>query len=227
MSGRGLVLVCDDEPQLLRGIVAVIRQAGFQPLPTRTAGEALTVAPLRPPDAAIIDLLLPDGDGIEVCRSLREWSSMPIILLSAVQEVNEKIRALEAGADDYVTKPFAPRELVARLEAALRRAAPPDEEPVLRAEGLELDQAAHTVRRDGEEVRLTPTEYELLRVLMRNRGQLITYRDLLEQVWGPRHGDDTKSLRTHMANLRSKLNPSGGGRRYIRTDPRVGYRFEA
>ena len=135
------------------------------------------------------------------------------------------MRALEAGADDYVTKPFGARELVARLQAALRRAAPAPDEPVLRADGLEIDVAAHRVHRDGEEVHLTPIEFELLGTLARNRGRLMTHRALLTEVWGPVYAEDTATLRTHIANLRRKIEPADGERRYIRTDAGVGYRF--
>jgi two-component system KDP operon response regulator KdpE len=218
------VLVVDDEPQILRALRVVLRDAGFEAMPAATAQEALDLAALHPPDAAIVDLVLPDGDGIEVTRSLREWTKAPIIVLSAIGEEEQKVRALEAGADDYVTKPFGPRELVARLVATLRRATPEPGEPVLRAEGLELELAAHTVRLDGEEIHLTPIEFGLLTALMTNRGRLLTHRALLVDVWGPAYADDTATLRTHIANLRRKLEP-GGSRRFIRTDPGVGYRF--
>jgi two-component system KDP operon response regulator KdpE len=217
------VLVCDDEPQILRALRVVLREAGFEVLPVATAAEALDVAALRRPDAAILDLVLPDGEGVEVARRLREWSQMPILVLSAVGEEDEKVRALEAGADDYVTKPFAPRELVARLQAALRRATPAQGEPVVRADGLEIDLAARVVRRDGEEVHLTPIEFSLLTTLVRNRGRLMTHRALLVDVWGPAYADDTPTLRTHVANLRRKIDSDA--RRSIRTDPGVGYRF--
>ena len=203
----------------------ILRDAGFEVDPAATAAEALDKAAVRPPHAAIIDLVLPDGDGIEVCRQLRGWSAIPIIVLSAVGEEEQKVRALEAGADDYVTKPFGSRELVARLQAALRRAAPTPDEPVLRADGLEIDVAAHRVHRDGDEVHLTPIEFELLSVLARNRGRLLTHRSLLVEVWGPAYSDDTATLRTHIANLRRKIEPPGAERRYILTDAGVGYRF--
>ena len=221
---RRRVLVVDDEPQILRGLRIVLRDAGYEAMPAATAQEALDLAALHPPDAAIIDLMLPDGDGIEVTRSLREWTKAPIVVLSAIGEEEEKVRALEAGADDYVTKPFGPRELVARLGAVLRRSAPDPGEPVLRAEGLELDLAAHVVRVEGAEVHLTPIEFGLLTALMTNRGRLLTHRALLVEVWGPAYADDTATLRTHIANLRRKIDPSGT-QRYIRTDPGVGYRF--
>jgi two-component system KDP operon response regulator KdpE len=150
---------------------------------------------------------------------------MPIIVLSALGEEAEKVRALEAGADDYVTKPFGARELVARLEATLRRAAPEEEDPVIRADGLEVDLAAHRVRRDGEEVHLTPIEFDLLRALARHPGRLLTHRALLEEVWGPAYRDDTQVLRAHIANLRRKIEPEDGSPRHIRTEPGVGYRF--
>jgi two-component system, OmpR family, KDP operon response regulator KdpE len=219
------VLVCDDEPQILRALRVVLREAGFEVMPAETAEEALNRASVQPPDAAIIDLVLPDGDGIDVCKSLREWSQMPIIVLSAVGDEEEKVRALEAGADDYVVKPFAPRELVARLQAILRRAGEDPGEPAIRADGLEIDLAARTVRRDAAEVHLTPIEFSLLRTLARQRGRLMTHRALLVEVWGPAYADDTQVLRTHIANLRRKIEPPGDAPRYIRTDAGVGYRF--
>ena len=214
------VLVCDDEPQILRALRVLLREAGFEAITAATAEEALDRAAIRPPDAAIVDLVLPDGDGIEVCRRLREWSSMPIIVLSAVGDEAEKVRALEAGADDYVTKPFGPRELVARLQAALRRADRSVDEPAIVADGLEIDLAGHAVRVEGSEVHLTPIEFDLLRTLARNRGRLLTHRSLLVEVWGPEYAHDTQVLRTHIANLRRKIGPH-----HIRTDPGVGYRF--
>jgi two-component system KDP operon response regulator KdpE len=222
------VLVCDDEPQIVRALKVVLREAGFAALPAGTAAEALQVATLQRPDAAILDLVLPDGDGIEVCRTIREWSDMPILVLSAVGDEERKVRALEAGADDYVTKPFGPRELVARLQAALRRARPEPDEPVIAVDGLEIDLPARIVRRDGGEVHLSPIEFDLLRLLVRNRGRLLTHRALLQEVWGPAYVNDVATLRTSIARLRRKIEPDGqGGPRYIRTDAGVGYRFDA
>jgi two-component system KDP operon response regulator KdpE len=223
MSGR--ILVVDDELQILRALKVILREAGYEPVAVATAEEALDAAATRPPDAAIVDLVLPDGDGIEVCRQLRGWSEMPILVLSAIGDEDQKVRALEAGADDYVTKPFGARELVARLAAVLRRAGRGAEEPTIVVDGLELDLAKRVVRRDGEEVHLTPIEYDLLRVLARNRGRLMTHRALLSDVWGPAYLDDVRTLRTHIANLRRKIEPHDGGARFIRTDPGVGYRF--
>src|SRR4029453_15595810 len=196
-------------------------------IPTATAEEALDRAAVRPPEAAIVDLVLPDKDGIEVCRRLREWSQMPILVLSAVGEEQEKVRALEAGADDYVTKPFASRELVARLEAVLRRSGAATDEPMLEVEGLQIDLAARTVGGNGEEIPLPPIEYDLLRVLLQNRGRLMTHRALLIEVWGPGYESDTPPLRTHIANLRRKIERDGRRTRFIRTDPGVGYRLSA
>ncbi len=225
-SGRPKVLVCDDETQILRALRVILRDAGFEALPASTGEEALDVAAVQHPEAAIIDLVLPDIDGVEVCRRLREWSAIPVIVLSAVGEEDAKVRALAAGADDYVTKPFGPRELIARLGAVLRRSTGEPEDAVIRADGLELDLSARTVRRDGGEVHLTPKEFDLLRLLARNRGRLMTHRELLTTVWGPGYGDDTQVLRAHVANLRRKIEP-GDAPRYIKTDPGVGYRFAA
>jgi two-component system, OmpR family, KDP operon response regulator KdpE len=222
------VLVVDDEPQILRALKVVLREAGFEAVPAETGSQALDVAAVRPPQAAIVDLVLPDLDGIEVTRRLREWSAMPILVLSAVGDEEQKVRALEAGADDYITKPFGARELVARLQAALRRATLPEEESSVNVEGLEIDFAARIVRREGEAVHLTPIEFDLLRALVRNRGRLMTHRKLLEEVWGPGYIEDIQPLRTHIARLRAKIEPDGeASPKYVVTDPGVGYRFAA
>jgi len=220
------ILVCDDEPQILRALKVILRDAGYEAVPASTGEEALDRAAVRPPEAAILDLMLPDIDGVELTRRLREWSQMPILVLSAVGEEDRKVEALAAGADDYVTKPFGPRELVARLAALLRRAAPEGAEPLIVADGLEIDLAARAVRRDGEPVHLTPTEFGLLRELARNRGKLMTHRALLVAVWGVEYEDDFQVLRAHIANLRRKIEPPDGPR-YVLTDPGVGYRFAA
>jgi two-component system KDP operon response regulator KdpE len=218
---RPRILVCDDEPQIVRALRVILREAGFETITAETAQQALDRAATTPLDAAILDLVLPDGSGIEVCRELRTWTDIPILVLSAVGEEEQKVRALEAGADDYVTKPFGTRELVARLQAALRRV-PSAGEPVIEAGGLEIDLAGHTVRRGDEEVHLTPIEFRLLAELVRNRGKLLTHRALLQQVWGPGYAEDVQVLRAHIANLRRKV---GSGA--IRTDPGIGYRFAA
>jgi two-component system KDP operon response regulator KdpE len=218
------VLICDDEEQILRALRVILRDAGYEAVTASTGEEALDRAAVKPPAAAILDLMLPDIDGVEVTKRLRQWSEMPIIVLSAVGEEEAKVRALAAGADDYVTKPFGPPELVARLEAVLRRAKPEASEPLISADDLEIDLVARAVRRDGKEVHLTPTEFELLRVLAQNRGRLMTHRSLLVEVWGVEYEDDVQVLRAHVANLRGKIEPEDGPR-YIRTDPGVGYRF--
>jgi two-component system, OmpR family, KDP operon response regulator KdpE len=230
-QARPRVLVVDDEPQIIRALKVVLREAGFETVAAETASQALDLAAVHLPAAAIVDLVLPDGDGVEVTRVLREWSAMPVLVLSAVGEEDEKVRALEAGADDYITKPFGARELVARLQAALRRTTPAEEEPTIVVEGLEIDLAARVVRRGGEPVHLTPIEFDLLRTLVRNRGRLMTHRALLAEVWGPQYVEDVQPLRTHIARLRAKIEPEGSpgrvGPLYIVTDPGIGYRFSA
>jgi two-component system KDP operon response regulator KdpE len=220
------VLVCDDEPQILRALRVILRDAGYEAITASNGEEALDRAAVRPPEAAILDLMLPDIDGVELTRRLREWSEMPILILSAVGEEDRKIEALAAGADDYVTKPFGPRELVARLEAVLRRSRPESEEPAIEVDGLEIDLAARAVRREEQDIHLTPIEFDLLRVLIRNRGRLMTHRALLVEVWGVEYEDDLQVLRAHIANLRRKIEPPGE-HVFIRTDPGVGYRFAA
>jgi two-component system, OmpR family, KDP operon response regulator KdpE len=222
------ILVVDDEPQILRALRVVLRDAGFEVVPAETAAEALDRAAVRPPQAAIVDLMLPDMDGVELTRLLREWSEMPILVLSAVGEEEQKVRALQAGADDYITKPFGSRELVARLQAALRRGGRSEaQEPRIAVGELEIDLAARTVRLGGADVHLTPIEFDLLRVLVRNRGRLMTHRALLGEVWGPEYVDDVQTLRTHIARLRGKIEADGQDPRVIVTDPGVGYRFAA
>jgi two-component system KDP operon response regulator KdpE len=234
-GGRARILVCDDETQILRALRVILRDAGYEAVPASTGEEALDQAAVALPEAGIIDLVLPDFDGVELCRRLREWTDMPLIVLSAVGDEDAKVRALAAGADDYITKPFGPRELIARLQANLRRIEPDRESPVITSGELAIDLASHRVTVGDAEVRLTPTEFSLLAQLARNRGRLMTHRDLLVTVWGPGYGDDTQVLRAHIANLRRKLNQArspddgtaaaGGG--WIRTDPGIGYRFAA
>jgi two-component system, OmpR family, KDP operon response regulator KdpE len=226
VAQRRRVLVCDDEPQILRALRVVLHDGGYEVDTAAGLGEALERAARRPPDAAIVDLVLPDGDGVELCAELRSWSTMPILVLSALDDEEQKVRALGAGADDYLTKPFSARELIARLEAIFRRVGAREEEAVVVVKGLEINFAAHTVARNGREVRLTPTEFRLLGVLARNRGRLMTSRALLAEVWGPAHARDTALLRTHIANLRHKIEaPDQSSWQYIRTEAGVGYRF--
>jgi two-component system, OmpR family, KDP operon response regulator KdpE len=219
------ILVCDDDPQIRRAVELILREAGYDVLITSTVAEALDRAAVAGPALAIVDLLLPDRHGLELCRSLRDWSEMPILVLSAVSEEQMKIDALHLGADDYVTKPFGPGELVARVKAALRRAHRDTAEPKVEVDGVIVDLAAHAVWANGEEVHLTPTEFSLLRVLVLNRGLLVTHSQLLTEVWGPGYADATPLLRTHIANLRAKLQASENDRRLIRTDAGIGYRL--
>jgi len=224
MSRRPRALVCDHEPLGALALRRVLRDAGFAVDVTSTAADALNRVTLRVPDALIIELRLPDGDGADVCRRVREWSEMPLIVLSAVDAEDEKVRALEAGADHYVVKPFAPRELVARLCAVLRRAERHDTAPRFMVDGLQIDLAARALRREHEEIHLTPIEFKLLRVLLRHRGRPLTHPVLLEQVWGSAHVEDRQTLRTHIANLRRKIEIEGVPA-VIRTEHGVGYRF--
>jgi len=220
------ILVCDDEPQIIRALRVILRDAGYEASAAASLAEALELAAREPPDAAIIDLVLPDGSGIELCTELRSWSSMPILILSALDEEEQKVAALRAGADDYLTKPFSARELLARLEAVFRRVVAADEEATVCVKGLEINFAAHTVLRDGREVKLTPIEFKLLGALARKRGRLVSTRTLLTEVWGLEFADDAPLLRTHIANLRHKI--EGTDARawvYIKTEPGIGYRF--
>jgi two-component system, OmpR family, KDP operon response regulator KdpE len=219
------ILVCDDDRQIVRALRLVLREAGYQVLTCETGEKALDRGAVERPHAAIIDLMLPDLPGIEVCRQLRDWSDIPILVLSAVGEQPTKIEALQSGADDYVTKPFGPGELVARVAALLRRAGNAPAAPTIESDGLVIDLAAHWVTLDGEEVRLTPIEFALLRVLATNRGALLTHEALLVEVWGPQYGDALPVLRTHIANLRRKLAAGGRAKNFIRTDAGIGYRF--
>jgi two-component system, OmpR family, KDP operon response regulator KdpE len=219
-------LVGDDEPQFLRALVTNLRGAGYEVDTAVTAAEALTTAGLHPPDAFILDLLLPDGTGVEVCRELRTWTDAPIVLVSAVGEEEEKIAALDAGADDYVTKPFAIGELLARLRAALRRAGSPAE-PVLNVGPITVDLEKHAVTVDGEAVHLTPHEFRLLRVLAQNEGKLMTHRSILREVWGPAYGDESNYLHVYVSQLRRKLEPDPVRPRHLLTEPGAGYRLVA
>jgi two-component system, OmpR family, KDP operon response regulator KdpE len=225
LTDQARVLVCDNESQSLRALKVVLREAGFEVHATHTAGEAIDRAALRTPDAAIVEMLLPDGNGVELCRQLRAWGSPALIVLSAVDEEEQKVRALEAGADDYVLKPFGPRELIARLHAILRRAGLGGDPPVLECRGVRVDTGARVVRSRGEEIRLTPIEFRLLRALLANRGRLITHDALLRQVWGAAYVEDRQTLRAHVANLRRKLG-STDAHSLIRTYHGAGYLFE-
>jgi two-component system KDP operon response regulator KdpE len=218
------VLVVDDEPQFLRALATNLRGAGYEVETATTAQEALTAAGLRPPDAVILDLLLPDGTGTEVARELRAWSEAPIVLVSAVGDEAEKIAALDAGADDYVTKPFAMGELLARLRAALRRSGPAGD-PVLDVGPIRLDLDKQSVTVDGRVVHLTPHEYKILRLLALNPGKLLTHRTILREVWGPAYGAESNYLHVYVSQLRRKLEPEPSRPQYIVTEPGAGYRL--
>jgi two-component system KDP operon response regulator KdpE len=188
---------------------------------------ALDVAARHHPDVVVLDLGLPGIDGVDVIRGLRGWSQVPIVVLSVRDAEGDKVAALDAGADDYVTKPFGMDELLARLRAALRRTTPAEEEALVETEDFTIDLAAKKVRRNGEEVRLTPTEWNLVEVLVRNRGRLVAQTQLLQDVWGPQYHDETNYLRVFMAQVRRKLEPEPAQPRYFITEPGMGYRFES
>jgi two-component system KDP operon response regulator KdpE len=220
------VLVVDDEPQILRALGINLRARGYDVDLAPDGEHALDLAARQHPDVVVLDLGLPGIDGVEVIRGLRGWSTVPIVVLSVRDAESDKVAALDAGADDYVTKPFGMDELMARLRAALRRTTPSGGEPVIETPDFAIDLAAKRVHRDGSEVRLTPTEWHLVEVLVRNPGKLVSQRQLLQEVWGPEYHDETAYLRVHMANVRRKLEPEPSRPRYFLTEPGMGYRFE-
>ena len=189
------------------------------------AEEAIDAASVRPPDAIVLDLVLPDRSGVEVCAEIRRWSKLPIIVLSAIGDEREKVRALDAGADDYVTKPFGPDELLARLRAVLRRSEGPGDDPRVELGDLVVDLSARLVVSGGEEVHLTPIEFDLLRVLATHQGKLLTHGQLLREVWGPGYEAETHYLRVHVAHIRAKIERNPAQPRYLLTEPGVGYRL--
>lgn len=221
------VLVVDDEEAIVRALSTNLKARGYVVDLAATGEQALDLAARRHPDAVILDLGLPGIDGVEVVRGLRGWSQVPIIVLSARSGEADKVAALDAGADDYVAKPFGMDELLARLRAALRRSTPTAEESVVETADFTVDLGAKRVLDpDGEPIHLTPTEWHLLEVLVRNPGKLVTQRQLLQTVWGPGYGDETNYLRVHLAHLRRKLEPDHARPRYLITEPGMGYRFE-
>jgi two-component system KDP operon response regulator KdpE len=219
------VLVVDDEPHIVRGLEIVLRNAGYTVDAAATKAQALVSLRADPPDALVLDLVLPDGEGIEVCREVRHWSRLPILVLSAVGDERQKVRALDAGADDYVTKPFGTDELLARLRAVLRRSGEAVADQPITVGELVIDVTDRRVERGGEEVHLTPIEFDLVRVLAEQRGRLVTHRQLLRQVWGPEYGEETHYLRVHFAHIRAKLEADPSRPRYVITEPGVGYRL--
>ncbi len=221
------ILVVDDEPQILRALAANLKARGYAVDLAGTGEAALTLAQRHRPDAVILDLGLPGMDGLEVIEGLRGWTDVPIVVLSVREREAEKVAALDAGADDYVTKPFGMGELLARVRAALRRSAPGEAEAVVETEHFRIDLAAKRVTdTSGEDVRLTPTEWGIVEILARHPGMLVSQRQLLREVWGPQYATETNYLRVYLAQIRRKLEPDPARPRYFITEPRMGYRFE-
>ena len=221
------VLVVDDEPQILRALAANLRARGYAVDLAGTGEAALTLAQRHRPDAVILDLGLPGMDGLEVIQGLRGWTDVPIVVLSVREREADKVAALDAGADDFVTKPFGMGELLARVRAALRRAAPADGEALVETADFSVDLAAKRVTdATGADVRLTPTEWAIVELLVRNPGKLVSQQQLLHEVWGPQYSTETNYLRVYLAQIRRKLEPDPARPRYFLTEPRMGYRFE-
>jgi two-component system KDP operon response regulator KdpE len=225
------VLVVDDEPQILRALRINLRVRQYEVHTAATGAEALAVAAAHPPDLVILDLGLPDMEGVDVIAGLRGWTSAPIIVLSGRADSADKVEALDAGADDYVTKPFGVEELLARMRAAARRVGAAEDPPRVRLGDLTVDLAAKRVTRDtgdcgGADIRLTPTEWHLLEVLLRNPGKLLSQKQLLHDVWGPGYDNASGNLRLYMAQLRRKLEPDPARPRWLITEPGMGYRYQ-
>jgi two-component system KDP operon response regulator KdpE len=219
------VLIVDDETAIRRYLRAALRAEGFVIFEAATGQEALNGVVFHHPDIIILDLGLPDLDGTEVTRRLREWSQTPIIILSVREAENDKVAALDAGADDYLTKPFGTSELMARIRVALRRMSNKSDGPILQVEKLKMDLSRHIVTVDENEIPLTPTEYELLRLLLQNVGKVLTHHQLLRQVWGTSYESEMHILRVNISNLRRKIEPNPARPRYLLTEPGVGYRI--
>jgi two-component system KDP operon response regulator KdpE len=221
------VLVVDDEEPFVRALGIILRARGYQIDTASAGGAALELAARAHPDVVILDLGLPGMDGLDVLRALRAWSAVPVIVLSARHDEVTKVAALDAGADDYVTKPFGMDELLARLRAAVRRVLPSTEEAVVSTDTFTIDLGAmKATDGSGGDIRLTPTEWRMVEVLVRNRGKLVTQRQLLQQVWGPQYEKETDYLRTYLASIRRKLEPNPSRPRHFITEPGMGYRFE-
>jgi two-component system, OmpR family, KDP operon response regulator KdpE len=219
------VLIVDDEVSIRRYLRAALGAEGFATHEAKTGQEALDGVVLYHPEIIILDLGLPDIDGVEVTRRLREWSQTPIIVLSVREAENDKVAALDAGADDYLTKPFGTGELMARIRVALRRGSKGSDEPVFQVDKLKMDVSRRIVMVDENEVYLTPTEYEILRLLLQNAGKVLTHRQLLRQVWGTAYEDEMHILRVNVSNLRRKIEPDPSRPHYLLTEPGVGYRI--
>jgi two-component system KDP operon response regulator KdpE len=220
------ILIVDDEIQIRRALDINLRAHGYDVALAATGEEALTEAAASVPDLVLLDLGLPGLDGVDVIRGLRGWTSIPIIVLSARHTDVSKVAALDAGADDYITKPFSINELLARLRASLRRHQPAPDEPVVETADFAVDMVNRRVTQAGEAVHLTPTEWQIVERLVRNPGRLVTQRQLLQDVWGPQYETETNYLRVHLAAIRRKLEPDPGQPRYFLTEPGIGYRFE-
>jgi two-component system KDP operon response regulator KdpE len=220
-----VVLVVEDEPQMRRFLRASLSSHGFRLVEAGTAKEALALATSQSPEVILLDLGLPDGDGIALTRSLREWSSVPIIVLSARGRESDKVEALDAGSDDYLTKPFGVNELLARMRAALRRASQPAGSPVIEIGALRVDLARREVTLGERALHLTPNEYRILALLARNPGKVLTHRQILKEVWGPTHAGETHYLRVYMAQLRRKIEADPARPELLITEPSVGYRM--
>ncbi|MBG6217759.1 two-component system KDP operon response regulator KdpE [Arthrobacter sp. CAN_A6] len=220
------VLIVEDEPQLLRALQINLRTHGYHPVTATNGTSALTAASEHRPDLVVLDLGLPDMDGVQVITALRTWSQVPIIVLSARHAPEDKVEALDAGADDYVTKPFGLEELLARLRAAERRSIPAPETPVVTTKDFRLDVVGRKAERHGEQVRLTPTEWKIVELLVRNPGQLVGQQQLLLEVWGPAYAREAQYLRVYLNQLRRKLEPDPTRPRYFITESGMGYRFE-
>ena len=220
----GRVLVVDDEPQIVRALRTSLEATGYDVDVAATGEQAVAAAAMRPPDAVILDLVLPDRSGFDVCRELRGWSKAAILVLSAVGDEGEKVAALDAGADDYVTKPFGIDELLARLRALMRRAAP-STAPVVELGDVVVDLERRLVTLRGDPVALTPTEFDLLRLFVRNEGKLLTHPTILREVWGPAYGDESHYLHVYVSQLRQKLEADPTRPRLLLTEPGAGYRL--
>jgi two-component system KDP operon response regulator KdpE len=225
MSSPPTALVIDDEVQIRRLLRVALEAAAYSVHEAPTGQEGLQAVAYRRPDVVLLDLGLPDLDGREVLRRLREWSDVPVVVLTVRDSEEEKVAALDAGADDYVTKPFSTAELLARLRAAQRRARTAEEHPIFTAGDLVVDLTARTVHRAGTEIHLTATEYTLLRLFIRHAGRVLTHRQILREVWGPKAEEQRQYLRVHLGNLRKKIEPSGRREPLLRTEPGIGYRL--
>lgn len=227
MSDGPLVLLVEDEVQMRRFLRAALVSHGYRLIEAEKGGEAVPLVTSHNPDVVLLDLGLPDMDGLDVTKHLREFTKVPIVVLSARGREDDKVAALDAGADDYVTKPFGMNELLARMRVALRHREGKDaDEPVIELDGLRIDFARHEVSREGELLKLTPLEFKLLALLARNAGKVLTHRQLLKDVWGPAHAHDTHYLRVYMANLRKKLERDAAAPKYLLTESGVGYRLK-